>query len=136
MTDRSLRSVEGPPKGGPPPYQRIPNRPFLDTGSSITSFPVPAWLSSRTARTNFSSDDTWKGGGDETTLPLASATSSAVLPMDRGQNVEQELTTLMLSARGQAKDVEMAERAGANRYMTKPFSNSEVLEAVRALVPA
>jgi DNA-binding response OmpR family regulator len=43
---------------------------------------------------------------------------------------------LMLSARGQTKDVEMAERAGADRYMTKPFSNAEVLEAVRALVSA
>ena len=43
---------------------------------------------------------------------------------------------LMLSARGQTKDVEMAERAGADRYMTKPFSNAEVLEAVRALVGA
>ncbi len=41
---------------------------------------------------------------------------------------------LMLTARGQTKDREMAERAGASRYMTKPFSNSEMLEAVRALV--
>ncbi|KRS11997.1 MULTISPECIES: response regulator transcription factor [Roseovarius] len=46
------------------------------------------------------------------------------------------LPVLMLSARGQAKDLEMAERAGANRYMTKPFSNAEVLDAVRALVPS
>ena len=47
----------------------------------------------------------------------------------------EALPVLMLSARGQAKDLEMAERAGADRYMTKPFSNSEVLDAVRALVP-
>jgi DNA-binding response OmpR family regulator len=40
---------------------------------------------------------------------------------------------LMLTARGQRKDREMAERAGASRFMTKPFSNSEMLEAVRAL---
>lgn len=45
-----------------------------------------------------------------------------------------KLPVLMLTARGQMKDREMAERAGANRFMTKPFSNSEVLEAVRALV--
>ncbi len=44
------------------------------------------------------------------------------------------LPVLMLSARGQAKDVEMAEHAGANQYMTKPFSNAEVLDAVRNLV--
>lgn len=46
-----------------------------------------------------------------------------------------ELPVLMLSARGQAKDLEMAERLGANRYMTKPFSNGEVLDAVRGLAP-
>ncbi len=43
---------------------------------------------------------------------------------------------LMLTARGQEKDREMAERAGASAYMTKPFSNAEVLDAVRALVAA
>lgn len=44
-----------------------------------------------------------------------------------------DLPVLMLTARGQNKDREMAERAGASRFMTKPFSNSEVLDAVRAL---
>lgn len=47
-----------------------------------------------------------------------------------------KVPVLMLSARGQAKDLEMAERAGATQYMTKPFSNADVLETVRALVPA
>ncbi len=41
---------------------------------------------------------------------------------------------LMLTARGQEKDREMAERSGASRYMTKPFSNAEVLDAVRSMV--
>ena len=40
---------------------------------------------------------------------------------------------LMLTARGQKKDREMAERAGASHYMTKPFSNAEILETVRQL---
>lgn len=44
-----------------------------------------------------------------------------------------DLPVLMLTARGQNKDREMAERAGASRFMTKPFSNAEVLDAVRAL---
>ncbi|UYV35906.1 response regulator [Rhodobacteraceae bacterium D3-12] len=44
------------------------------------------------------------------------------------------LPVLMLTARGQTKDREMAEKFGANRFMTKPFSNAEVLDAVRALV--
>lgn len=41
---------------------------------------------------------------------------------------------LMLTARGQSRDRDMAERAGANRFMTKPFSNAEVLTAVRDLL--
>lgn len=44
------------------------------------------------------------------------------------------IPVLMLTARGQDKDREMAERAGASLYMTKPFSNAEVLAAVRDLV--
>ena len=40
---------------------------------------------------------------------------------------------LMLTARGQKKDREMAERAGASHYMTKPFSNAEILETVRRM---
>lgn len=43
------------------------------------------------------------------------------------------LPVLMLTARGQSKDREMAERAGVNAFMAKPFSNSEMLEAVRSL---
>ena len=44
-----------------------------------------------------------------------------------------DLPVLMLTARGQKKDRELAERVGASRFMTKPFSNAEVLDAVRAL---
>jgi DNA-binding response OmpR family regulator len=39
----------------------------------------------------------------------------------------------MLSAKGQHRDRDAAERAGANVFMTKPFSNAEVLAQVRAL---
>ena len=46
----------------------------------------------------------------------------------------QSLPILMLTARGQTKDRDMAEKAGASLYMTKPFSNAEMLDAVRALV--
>ena len=47
-----------------------------------------------------------------------------------------ELPVLMLTARGQNRDREMAEAAGASRFMTKPFSNSEVLAAVNQLIGA
>jgi DNA-binding response OmpR family regulator len=52
----------------------------------------------------------------------------------RADPVTQSLPVLMLTARGQKKDREMAERYGVSRFMTKPFSNAEVLEAVRDLV--
>ncbi|MEM6305812.1 MAG: response regulator [Pseudomonadota bacterium] len=45
----------------------------------------------------------------------------------------EELPVLMLTARGQARDREMAESAGVSRFMTKPFSNTEMLDAVREL---
>lgn len=44
------------------------------------------------------------------------------------------LPILMLTARGQKKDRDMAQAAGVSAFMTKPFSNSEMLEAVNALV--
>ncbi len=46
----------------------------------------------------------------------------------------QTLPVLMLTARGQARDREQAEKAGVSRFMTKPFSNTEVVAAVRDLV--
>jgi DNA-binding response OmpR family regulator len=44
-----------------------------------------------------------------------------------------ELPVLMLTARGQTKDREIAERAGCDAFMTKPFSNADMLETVRTL---
>lgn len=47
-----------------------------------------------------------------------------------------ELPVLMLTARGQARDRAQAEKAGVSRFMTKPFSNTEVLNAVRDMMRA
>jgi two-component system OmpR family response regulator len=52
----------------------------------------------------------------------------------RGTARFADLPVLMLTARGQARDRDMAEQAGVSRFMTKPFSNSEVTEAVRELL--
>ncbi|MEM9349725.1 MAG: response regulator [Pseudomonadota bacterium] len=52
----------------------------------------------------------------------------------RDQPDTANVPVLMLTARGQAKDRERAEEAGVSHYMTKPFSNSEVLERVRELI--
>jgi DNA-binding response OmpR family regulator len=46
----------------------------------------------------------------------------------------EKLPVLMLTARGQSRDRELAEKAGVSRFMTKPFSNAEVMTAVRDLV--
>ena len=54
----------------------------------------------------------------------------------RASDATASLPVLMLTARGQKKDRETAERLGANSFMTKPFSNSEVLEEVRKLAEA
>ena len=43
------------------------------------------------------------------------------------------MPVLMLTARGQARDREMALQAGVSRFMTKPFSNEEMLSTVREL---
>jgi DNA-binding response OmpR family regulator len=42
------------------------------------------------------------------------------------------LPVLMLSARGRDRD--LAERAGVNRFVAKPFANAEILAEVRALM--
>ena len=52
----------------------------------------------------------------------------------RSQPEFRDLPVLMLTARGQKKDRELAEKLGASRFMTKPFSNLAVLETVRELV--
>lgn len=54
----------------------------------------------------------------------------------RAGEATKVLPVLMLTARGQTKDREMAERLGASRFMTKPFSNKEVLACVQELVQA
>lgn len=52
----------------------------------------------------------------------------------RAEEATQALPVLMLTARGQKKDRELAEKLGVNRFMTKPFSNGEILATVRELV--
>lgn len=46
------------------------------------------------------------------------------------------LPVLMLTARGLERDRAAAAAAGANRFLAKPFANSEMLAEVRALMAA
>jgi DNA-binding response OmpR family regulator len=56
-----------------------------------------------------------------------------VLSALRADAVTAGVPVLMLTARGGPRDRDAAERAGASRFMTKPFSNAEMLAEVRAL---
>ena len=92
--------------------------------------------------------DTHSNGHDAVDVVLAKAPNLVILdvmlPGRSGYDILKdlrahpqtaELPVLMLTARGQIKDRDMAERLGASCFMTKPFSNDEVLEALRSLVP-
>jgi DNA-binding response OmpR family regulator len=46
------------------------------------------------------------------------------------------IPVMMLTARSQQRDREMAMSLGCSHYMTKPFSNAEVLASVRNLIGA
>ena len=44
-----------------------------------------------------------------------------------------DVPVLMLTAKGQSKDRTRAEELGVSKFMSKPFSNTDVLAAVREL---
>ncbi|WP_442954440.1 response regulator transcription factor [Pararhodobacter sp.] len=48
----------------------------------------------------------------------------------------QQMPVLMLTAKGQTAERDLAMRAGASLFMAKPFSNAELLASVRQLVGA
>lgn len=52
----------------------------------------------------------------------------------RSSDTTRALPVLMLTARGQKTDRELAQRLGVNRFMTKPFSNTEMLSNLRELI--
>ncbi|MEZ5797391.1 MAG: response regulator [Paracoccaceae bacterium] len=67
---------------------------------------------------------------------LPGASGLEILAMMRAEARTAHLPVLMLTARGQPRDREAAERAGADRFMAKPFSNAEILAEVRAMADA
>ncbi|MFQ5437770.1 MAG: response regulator transcription factor [Paracoccaceae bacterium] len=56
-----------------------------------------------------------------------------ILKALRANPLTIRLPIMMLTAKGQARDREAAQAHGASLYMTKPFSNAEMLDAVRRL---
>jgi DNA-binding response OmpR family regulator len=66
-------------------------------------------------------------------LMLPGLSGLEVLTSLRADPATQDLPVMMLTAKGQGRDREAAERAGVNHFMTKPFSNNDIRAAVRAL---
>ncbi|MDP4033809.1 MAG: response regulator, partial [Pseudorhodobacter sp.] len=56
-----------------------------------------------------------------------------ILAQLRADPATRSLPVMMLTAKGQGRDREAAERAGVSHFMTKPFSNDDMRAAVRAL---
>ena len=52
----------------------------------------------------------------------------------RANQQVKDLPVLMLTAKGQKIDRETALECGANLFMTKPFSNADIIAAVNSLV--
>lgn len=64
---------------------------------------------------------------------LPGLTGFELLRALRADPATASLKILMLTAKGQRRDREVAEEAGADIFMTKPFSNAEVVAAVKEL---
>ncbi len=57
----------------------------------------------------------------------------AVLKAVRSGAQNAELPVVMLTAKGQERDRKVAESLGVNAFITKPFSNQDVVDQVLAL---
>lgn len=66
-------------------------------------------------------------------LMLPGMSGMEILTQLRADPATQSLPVMMLTAKGQGRDREAAERAGVNLFMTKPFSNDDIRAAVRQL---
>ncbi|MCF8484748.1 MAG: response regulator [Rhodobacteraceae bacterium] len=66
-------------------------------------------------------------------LMLPGMSGMEILAQLRADPATHALPVMMLTAKGQGRDREAAERAGVNMFMTKPFSNDDIRAAVRHL---
>ena len=66
-------------------------------------------------------------------LMLPGLSGLEILAQLRADPATQKLPVMMLTAKGQGRDREAAERAGVDHFMTKPFSNVDMRAAERAL---
>jgi len=57
-----------------------------------------------------------------------------VLKQIRADALTSDLPVLILTAKGQQQDRRIAEELGANSFVTKPYANADVVDAVRLLL--
>ena len=67
-------------------------------------------------------------------LMLPGMSGLEILSSLRADPATEDLRVMMLTAKGQGRDREAAERAGVSAFMSKPFSNAEMRAQVRALM--
>jgi DNA-binding response OmpR family regulator len=91
---------------------------------------------------------TWQGDGAGAVAAVAQSVPDAVildvmLPGRSGHDILRDLRAnpatadlpvLVLTARGLGADRDRAARAGASRFMAKPFANADILAALNDLV--
>lgn len=65
-------------------------------------------------------------------LPMR--TGFEVLKQLRGDPATSELPVLILTAKGQQQDRRTATELGATAFVTKPYANADVVDAVRGLL--
>ncbi|MBE0555518.1 MAG: response regulator [Rhodobacteraceae bacterium] len=69
-------------------------------------------------------------------LMLPGLSGLEVLAALRADRRTAALPVMMLTAKGQGRDREAAERAGVSAFMAKPFANAEMRAKVRELMAA
>lgn len=65
---------------------------------------------------------------------LPKASGFDILKKIRANTVLRSLPVIILTAKGQKQDRATAEEIGADVFLTKPFSNKEVVAAVKRLI--
>jgi len=57
-----------------------------------------------------------------------------VLKQIRADAATHDLPVMILTAKGQAQDRQIAEQLGASSFITKPYANADVVETVKRLL--
>ena len=69
-------------------------------------------------------------------LMLPKVSGLEVLKIVRADPALRALPVVVLTAKGRLQDRRMAEEIGVDAFMTKPFANTDVVEAVRRVADA